>query len=152
MLISQDHVIRRAREVGAMLPDDQRIALGLTLIRMAEQPASFAAVLQAERLTGNHARLLLKEALRLEEEVPEAPFVHVTVDTTHGSDHDRHRRAAARPARNPGSRGVPPLRAIRDRLIAFERRLEDSLWGDAIACVGAWVTFLVVLIAVGLLA
>jgi hypothetical protein len=150
MLTCQSDVIRRAREIGQPLPDDQRIALGVTLIRMASLPSSGGAVLRAERLVGDHGRALIADAVRLDEGQFDAPFIDLTIDTTHGSSFDRHPGADIS-AEAPRPRGyISSLRAAWAGLKAAERRFADSIWGDvtATACVALIAVALVIVAGV----
>ncbi|ALF02136.1 hypothetical protein [Salipiger abyssi] len=130
MLTCHADVIQRAREVGQMLPDEQRVALGVTLICMARQPESFGAVQRAGRMVSDHANALTAEALHAGAD--EAPFLDMTIDTTHGPVFDRH----------PGGRGTAgaprprlssSLRAAWATLRAAERRFSEGVWGDLLA-------------------
>ncbi|MGR3823041.1 MAG: hypothetical protein ACU0A5_10745 [Salipiger marinus] len=123
-------VIRRANEIGAGLPDEQRVALGVMLILDARCPESFAVVRQAERLVAGHARLLLSDAMAAEE----CPHLNMAIAaTTHGLPCDRHpggTGAAGEP--RPSARSS--LRAAWARFRVAERRFSDSFWGDVLAC------------------
>lgn len=149
MLTCYADVVRRARDVGQTLPDEQRIALGLTLIRMADRPESFAAVRRAERFVGDHGRALLSEALRIERTIPEAPFTDMAIETTHGLQIDRHPGAR-------GGAGAPRPRAFSPRvawarLCAAEKRLSDSFAGDVIAGICFVMIVLFVVLVAGVL-
>lgn len=151
MLNSHADVIRCARDVGLQLPDDQRIALGVTLIRMASLPSSGGAVLRAERLVGDHGRALIADAIRLDEGRFEAPFTDMTIDTTHGPVLDRHPGARGS-AGDPGPRAFSsPARAAWARFVAAERRFSDSIWGDIVAGIGVAVLSVALVMLAGLL-
>ncbi|MBU2328951.1 MAG: hypothetical protein KJ755_16625 [Alphaproteobacteria bacterium] len=150
MLTSQSDVIRRAREVGLQLPDDQRIALGVTLILMAATPRSHIAVRRAERMIADHGRALTAEAMWAAEGQFDAPFIDLTIDTTHGSSLDRHPGADIG-AEAPRPRAyISSLRAAWAGLKAAERRFADSIWGDvtATACVALIAVALVIVAGV----
>jgi len=135
-------VIRRANEIGAGLPDEQRVALGVTLILSARSPDSFAVVRQADRLVAGHAQMLLSDAMRADECSLQNMVIAAT---THGSC-DRHpggTGAAGEP--RPSARSS--LRAAWAHFRAVERRFSDSIWGDvtATACV-ALITLALVIV------
>jgi hypothetical protein len=137
-------VIRRASEIGAGLPDEQRVALGVTLILDARSPESFAVVRQAERLVAGHAQMLLSDAMAAEE----CPHLNMAIAaTTHGLPCDRHPGGTgAAGAPRPSARSS--LRAAWAHFRAVERRFSDSIWGDvtATACV-ALITLALVIVA-----
>ncbi|MGR3823585.1 MAG: hypothetical protein ACU0A5_13530 [Salipiger marinus] len=137
-LTSRAAVVLRAQEVGAFLPDEQRIALGVTLILEARCPESYGAVRHAERLIGGHARMLLSDALRHEE----CPLQNMAVAaTTHGSVSDCHSRGGDA-SREPRPLALTSRRAVWAWLRDAERRFADSLWGDLLACICVCVIFL----------
>lgn len=129
MLTSQADLHRRAREVGSALPEEQRVALGVSLILMAASPASHSAVRRAGLMIEDHGNILLADALRGFEGGVEAPFEHMAIGTTHGCQPDRH-------AGGPGAVGMSrprvssPLRAAWARFRKAEQAFSDSRWGD----------------------
>ncbi|MBB96956.1 MAG: hypothetical protein CML68_20460 [Rhodobacteraceae bacterium] len=151
MLTCRAELIRAAREIGQPLPDEQRIALGVTLIKMAEAPDSFAAVTCAERMVRDHGQSLLSEALRTCDDGFEAPFQHVTIDHFHEQSADRHPggRGTAGMSR---SRGPSSLRAAWALIKTAERQFSESFWGDLIGMIFLIIGWLVLLIAGGVLA
>ncbi|EPX78120.1 hypothetical protein [Salipiger mucosus] len=144
MMQDRADVLVRAHEIGRGLTDAQRIALGVTLIGTARQPESFGAARAAERMVGEHARMLLADALRGDEAMHQTK----TVATTHGNAGNRL----------PGGRGtvgaprpapfLSSLRAAWATIRAAERRLSESLLGDLLG--GVSVVALVVGTIIGL--
>lgn len=133
-------LLRTASEIAAPLTEEQRVALGVTLIQFAREPESFMAVRHAERLVSAHATALLTDALRAEE----AGFQDMTIDTAHGPNFDRHPGAGGS-AGEPRPRFSSSLRAAWARFRAVERRFSDGICGDVLAGV------CVVIISIGLI-
>ncbi|MGK7664226.1 MULTISPECIES: hypothetical protein [unclassified Marinovum] len=152
MLTTHADVVRCARDVGLQLQDEQRIALGVTLIQMAKNSESFGAVFQAERMIGDHGRALLLDAMREDEDHFEDHFLDTAIDTTHELYIDRHHPGAEDTAGDTRPRVLfASLRAAWTRLKAAERRASDSIWGDILGGISVVIIAVVLVISAGVL-
>lgn len=152
MLTTHADVVRCAHDVGLQLQDEQRIALGVTLIQMAVNSESFGAVFQAERMIGDHGRALLSDAMREDEDDFEGHVLDTAIDTTHEHSIDRHHPGVNHTAGDTRPRVFhDSLRAAWAHLKAAERHVSDSIWGDLLGGISVVIIAVVLVISAGVL-